>query len=75
MTSRHSGPSVAQPWVPSGASVAISAPMPSNSPLMPSRLWRYSSEVRYDEYGSSSDSIMPRMAPWMSASRSTSPPA
>ncbi len=74
-TSRQSGPSVAQPWVPSAAWVAISTPMPSNSPLMPWRVSWYSSEVRYEEYGSPSASIIPRMAPWTMASRSTSPPA
>ncbi len=75
MTSRHAGPSVAQPCVPSAACVAISAPMPSNSPLIPWRESWYSLEVRYEEYGSPSASIMPRMAPWTMASRSTSPPA
>ena len=49
MTSRQSAASVAQPWVPSAACVAISAPIPSNSPLMPWSVERYSSEVRYEE--------------------------
>ena len=73
--SRQSAPSVVQPWVPSAACVAISAPMPSNWPLIPCRLSRYSSDVRYEEYGSPRASIMPRMAPWIRTSRSTSPPA
>ena len=43
---RHELPSGEQPSVPSDPSVAISAPIPSNCPLMPSRLSRYSSDVR-----------------------------
>ena len=68
-------PSGEQPSVPSDPSVAISAPMPSNCPLIPSRLSRYSSDVRYAEYGSPSAWIMPRMAPWTTFVGSTSPPA
>ncbi len=75
ITSRQAGPSGVHPAVPSGARDAISAPIPSNCPLMPWRLWRYSSEVMYDENGSPSDPIIPRMAPWISAVRSTAPPA
>ena len=74
-TRRHSGPSGVQPWVPSGACEAIDAPMPSNCPFRPSRLWRYSSEVRYAEYGSPSAPIIPRIAPWMSVVWSTGPRA
>ncbi len=74
-TSRQAAPSGVQPSVPSGASVAISAPMPSNWPLMPCRFSRYCVELRYSEYGSPSDLIMPSIAPLTSAPRSTSPPA
>ena len=41
----------------------ISAPMPSNSPLMPDRLALYSSEVMYEEKGSSSAWNMPLIEP------------
>ena len=42
----QAAPSGEQPSVPSGACDAISAPIPSNWPPIPSRLSRYSSEVR-----------------------------
>ena len=45
-TRRHALPSGEQPAVPSDPSVAISVPIPSNWPLIPRRLWRYSSDER-----------------------------
>ena len=62
-TSRQVGPSVAQPVDPSAPADAISAPIPSNWPLIPCRLCRYSSGVRYAENGSFSGSIIPLIAP------------
>ena len=45
-TSRQDGPSGSQPSAPSMARDVISAPIPSNWPLMPCRLLRYSSDDR-----------------------------
>ena len=72
----QSAPSVAH-WLvwPDADRVPISAPIPSNWPDRSCRPDWYSSGVRYAEYGSSSDSTMPRIAPRISACWSTSPPA
>jgi hypothetical protein len=76
ITRRHSGPSVAQSLVcPALSTVPISAPMPSNWPEMPWSEFRKSSGLRYEEYGSSSASIIPLIAPWITLALSTSPPA
>ena len=72
----HVGPRVAQSaFLPSVDLPPTLAPIPSNWPDRPCRLFAKSSGVMYPEYGSPRASIMPLMAPSMTALRSTSPPA
>ena len=71
ITRWQSGPKVAQSAAfPATSTAPISAPMPSNVPEMSSSVSVKSSGLRYEEYGSPTDSTMPRMAPSMSVSRS-----
>ena len=73
---RHAGPSgVHVVLFPDASTVPMLAPIPSNSPAIPWRDCRYSSGVRYWLNGSLSAAIIPLMAPWTSAPRSTVPPA
>ncbi len=73
---KQSSPRVVQAAVaPAPLTVPIVAPMPSNWPEMPSSDDLNSSDVRYCEYGSSSEPIIPLIAPSTSDLRSTSPPA
>ena len=76
MTRRQSAPNSAQSLVsPAALTVPISAPIPSNSPEMSWSVDRNSSDERYVEYGSPIASTMPRIAPSMTALRSTGPSA
>jgi hypothetical protein len=74
ITRWQSGPNGLQSLVlPAESTAPISAPMPSNVPEMESMVPRKSYGLRYEEYGSPTDSTMPRIAPSTSVVRSTGP--